>query len=86
VRAYYGNPTSHFVFNEVLYKVFESEVVPYDCETCGKVVAYDKKQGFVISCKKDALKICKIQKQGGKVLDIKDFMNGNHFEVGQIID
>ncbi|MGN1227314.1 MAG: methionyl-tRNA formyltransferase [Christensenellales bacterium] len=86
VRAYYGNPTAHFECEGVLYKLYECEVVDCECGDSGKVISYDKNNGFVIACGKGALKIKVIQKQGGKVLNIKDFMNGNKFEVGQKIN
>ncbi|MBQ8749234.1 MAG: methionyl-tRNA formyltransferase [Clostridia bacterium] len=83
IRAFYNNPTAYFKFNETLYKVFKVEVVNQNYSSYGEVVAYDKANGFVVSCGLGAIKIMEIQKQGGKVLGIKDFMNGNKFEVGQ---
>lgn len=86
IRAYYGNPTSYFIFNEMLYKVFNADVAIVSGKRCGEIVSFDKSNGFVIACKNGGLKINIIQKQGSKMLGIKDFMNGNKFEVGQIIE
>ena len=85
IRAFYGNPTAFFVYKDEVYKVFEAEVVKCNTKQAGEVMHYDKVNGFAISCRVDALCIKVIQKQGGKVLNIKDFMNGNKFEIGQRI-
>lgn len=83
VRAFYKNPTTYFKLNDLIYKVFECEVVHKNFNSYGEVVSYDKNNGFIISCGENALSIKLIQKQGGKVLQVKDFMNGNKIEVGQ---
>lgn len=85
IRAFYGNPTAFFECRGEAYKVFEAEVVKCCSKQSGVVMHYDKVNGFVISCGVDAISIKVIQKQGGKVLSIKDFMNGNKFGIGQII-
>lgn len=81
VRAFYGNPTAYFVVGEEKFKVFQTEVVNREYSRCGVVEAYDKQNGFVVSCKNGGIKILKLQKPGGKVLAINDFMNGFKFEV-----
>ena len=85
IRAFYGNPTAFFNYNGEFYKVFEAEVVKCNEKNAGIVMHYDKVNGFVISCANNALSIKVLQKQGGKVLNIKDFMNGNKFEIGKQI-
>lgn len=85
IKAFYGNPTAYFNFNGEVYKVVEAEVVKCNVKSAGIVMHYDKVNGFVISCLNNALSIKVLQKQGGKILNIKDFMNGNKFEIGKQI-
>ena len=80
VRAYVENPTAYFFLGEDRIKVYKAEVEKGSLENAkiGEVVIENKKK-FLIKTKKDALSILKCQASGGKVLDVKDFLNGYRF-------
>lgn len=87
VRALSLTPGAHFVFNNLKYKILKCEVIVDNSNSeNGKVILYDKKN-FAIKCKKNALKIIQIQKQGKKIMNYNDFYNGNSkdFKVGDLI-
>lgn len=84
VRGYYGNPTAHFEYDNVIYKIFEAEVVTDFSGEAGQILSCDKVNGFVIACGTNALKITRLQKQGGKVMNFKDFVNGNKIPLGKV--
>lgn len=79
VKAYVENPTAYFYIGEDRIKVYKAEVVSgYEDLKVGEVYA-DKKE-FVIKAKVKAVKILRCQAPGGKVLDVKDFLNGYRFK------
>ena len=77
VRAYVENPTAYFFLGEDRIKVYKAEVEKGSLENAkiGEVVIENKKK-FLIKTKKDVLSILKCQASGGKVLNVKDFLNG----------
>lgn len=80
VRAYVENPTAYFFLGEDRIKVYKAEVEAGDLPNVGigDVVTVNKKM-FLIKTGKDTLSILKCQASGGKVLDVKDFLNGYRF-------
>ncbi len=87
VRALNNEPGTYFVYNSIKYKVGEVEIVVTNSKAePGTIIQFDK-QGFIIRCKTNAIKIVKIQKPGKKMLEYKDFYNGNarDFEVNTLI-
>lgn len=80
VRAYVENPTAYFFLGEDRIKVYKAEVEAGDLPNVdiGDVVTVNKKM-FLIKTAKDTFSILKCQASGGKVLDVKDFLNGYRF-------
>lgn len=80
VRAYVENPTAYFFLGEDRIKVYKAKVEAGDLPNVGigDVVTVNKKM-FLIKTGKDTLSILKCQASGGKVLDVKDFLNGYRF-------
>lgn len=80
VRAYVENPTAYFFLGEDRIKVYKAEVEAGDLPNVGigDVVTVNKKM-FLIKTAKDTFSILKCQAPGGKVLDVKDFLNGYRF-------
>ena len=79
VKAYVENPTAYFYIGEDRIKVYKAEVVSgYEYLKVGEV--YADKKDFVIKAKVKAVKILRCQAPGGKVLDVKDFLNGYRFK------
>lgn len=84
VRGYAVSPGAFFYYNDKLIKVFESEVVEGE-GACGEILKAKSKQGLVIMTKDKALSILTLQNAGGKIMNVKDYLNGNRLEVGSII-
>ena len=80
VRAYVENPTAYFFLGEDRIKVYKAKVEAGDLPNVGigDVVTVNKKM-FLIKTGKDTFSILKCQASGGKVLDVKDFLNGYRF-------
>ena len=80
VRAFNPTPVAFVERNGEKIKVFEAEVVLAD-ETipAGEIVSSNNKEGIVVKCGKDALKILKLQAPGGKAMDWKSYLNGRKF-------
>ena len=80
VRAYVENPTAYFYLGEDRIKVYKAKVEKGDLPNAniGDVVTENKKK-FLIKTAKDTFSILKCQAPGGKVLDVKDFLNGYRF-------
>lgn len=80
VRAFNPTPVAYVERNGEKIKVFEAEVVSAD-ETInqGEIISSNNKEGIVIKCGKDALKILKLQAPGGKAMDWKSYLNGRKF-------
>ena len=80
VRAYVENPTAYFYLGDDRIKVYKAKVEAGDLPNVGigDVVTVNKKM-FLIKTGKDTFSILKCQAPGGKVLDVKDFLNGYRF-------
>ena len=80
VRAFNPKPIAVANIFDEKYKIYEVEKVLSDENiTAGKIIACSPKTGLIIKCGENAIKILKIQAPGGKVRDIKDFLNGRKF-------
>lgn len=81
IRAFNPNPVAFIKIKDEKFKIYEAEVVSADESIdFGKIICSCPKDGLIIKCGKDAIKILKIQASGGKVLDAKSFLNGRKFE------
>ena len=80
VRAFNPAPVAYVERNGEKIKVYEVEVVLAD-ETIssGEIISSNNKEGIVVKCKKDAVKILKLQAPGGKAMDWKSYLNGRKF-------
>ncbi len=88
VRGLNPMPSAYFTHNNIKYKVHSASVISTENKyQCGEIINFDKNCGLVIATSKDALSIEKIQKQGGKPMDIKAFFNGNNdvFKINEIL-
>ena len=78
VKAYVENPTSYLFVGNDRIKVFKAKAISgFEALKPGEIYA-DKKQ-FVVKAKTGALSVLKCQAPGGKVLAVKDFLNGYRF-------
>ena len=88
IKAYALNPTAYFMYNNKRFKVYNAELTDFKVSSQvkgGEVLACDKSNGLIIaSGDKKAISILEIQAPNGKVMQIKNFINGNKFYVGEV--
>lgn len=99
-RAYNPSPVAFFEYKGGNYKVFESEIIFNGSEEyqricsfvqknnfqCGEIVCSSAKPfGLVIKAKNGFFKPITIQAPNGKKMDIKSYLNGKSFDVGEIL-
>lgn len=90
IRAFVNWPGSYTFLNDVKITVGNAEIS--DCIQNGELdkfqngeVAYcDKNNGIIVKCNHSSLKILAIQRQGKKMLNWKDFLNGNNLAKGNL--
>ena len=90
IKAYALNPTSFFIYNDKRFKVYNAQSSDFKVTSIaksGEILASDKINGLVIACGDNkAISITQIQAPNGKVLNIKNFLNGNKFFVGEVCE
>ena len=80
VRGMNPYPVAYFTLNEVIYKVYEvdyEETDKYNNKACGEIVLQDK-NNLVVRASDGLIYLKKIKREGKKLMDIKDFLNGEH--------
>lgn len=80
IRAFNPAPTAFCFFEGQPFKIFDAKVLDIDAEA-GEIVRADTE--FIVGCGKGALSLLKVQKAGGKPMQIQDFLRGNKFVVGE---
>ena len=79
VRAYVEFPVAFFNIGDERIKVYKAEAVEgFENLEVGEI--FTSKKEFVVKAKDKGFKILKCQVSGGKVLDVKDFLNGHKIE------
>ncbi len=86
VRGMNPWPIAFTLFNGKILKIYKSSVVKtnYDGKT-GQIVCCDLKNGIVVKCGNDCLKIEELQLEGGKRLTARDFLLGRKMSLGDIL-
>jgi len=75
IRALSMQPGAYFVYKNTKYKILKAKIVNKSYSP-NLIVSFNKNE-FIISCKNNSISILTLQKEGKKVLDFKDFYNGN---------
>ena len=75
------NPGAWFEYNKERYKVWKAKIVNENSEA-GKTI--DNK--LTIACKEQSIQILKIQKEGKKILSIKEFLLGHEIKKGETLN
>ena len=75
------NPGAWFEYNKERYKVWKAKIVNENSEA-GKTI--DNK--LTIACKEQSIKILEIQKEGKKILSIKEFLLGHEIKKGETLN
>lgn len=78
VKAYNPSPVAVANLCDKPYKIYMAKVSKLDIkEKAGEVIFADRKNGIVVMAKDKPVEILTLQAQNGKVLNAKDFLNGN---------
>ena len=100
VRAYNPTPVAYFEYAGSTFKVYKSEIAIEGSLKYENICAYLQRNifqngeivcakakpfGLVIKCGNGFFIPSIIQAPGGKIMDIKSYLNGKSFEVGKII-
>jgi len=77
IRGMYNWPIAYFEIENEKIKVHESEIIHTDKQyKAGTILSSDNKSGLIVACLEDAIRLKKLQKTSGKVLDDVAFLNG----------
>lgn len=77
IRAFNPAPVAYCMLDGLPFKIYEAKVINKDF-TAGKIL--QSKDNLIIGCKNGSLSLLKVQKAGGKPMEIKEFLRGNKFE------
>ena len=82
VRAFYPSPAMWFKYKGQRFKILKAKISNKQDDE-GKIINLP----LTVACKNDSLDILKIQAEGKKPLDIKEFVLGNNqFQLNSMID
>ena len=81
IRAFYPNPGTWFDLNDTRIKITKAIVV----EKTGKAGAIIDANKMIIACKKKAVQILELKKEGKKLMPVNEFLKGNKIKNGQIL-
>ena len=81
IRAFYPNPGNWFELNGARIKIIKA----LEVEATGKVGAIIDDNKMIIACKKNALQILELKKEGKKLMKVNEFLKGNKIKIGQIL-
>ena len=80
IRAFNPAPVAFCSLDGNPFKIYKAEAVN-ESGVAGTVLCADKK--LVIACGQGAVSLLSVQKAGGKVMNITDFLRGNKITVGK---
>jgi len=78
VRGMNPFPVAYFTLNNIIYKVYAvdyEETDKYSNKACGEILIQDK-NNLVIKASDGLIYLMKIKREGKKIMDIKDYLNG----------
>jgi methionyl-tRNA formyltransferase len=81
IRAFYPNPGTWFELNGKRIKITKAIAV----EKTDKVGTIIDPNKMIIACKKNALQILELKKEGKKLMQVNEFIKGNKIKIGQIL-
>ena len=81
IRAMYQINTNHTTFNNKIIKILKTQVVPYQSNNIGTIVKIEK-DGIVVECKNNALKIITLKPEGKGEMNATDWIRGARVKVG----
>ncbi|MBQ2942866.1 MAG: methionyl-tRNA formyltransferase [Clostridia bacterium] len=85
VRGTYPWPAAYSYFEGAKYKITETELSDKSGKP-GEVLTSDPKAGLIVAAGKGAVKILRLQAEGGKEMNASDYLRGHSFEIGKTFD
>jgi methionyl-tRNA formyltransferase len=88
VRGFQPFPTAFTAFQNKRFTIWNAETIdfPFHAETKEGTILKAEKDDFIIACGANtALKLIEIQIEGKRRMNIRDFLNGQKVEEGQIL-
>ena len=81
IRAFYPNPGTWFELNGTRIKITKA----IEVEKTGRAGAIIDTNKMIIACKKNAVQILELKKEGKKLMPVNEFLKGNKIKIGQIL-
>lgn len=86
IRGFYPWPSAFTKLNNLIFKIFKSEVVYEDYSNIKPGTIYEiNRDNFIVKCGKNSLKLEEIQIEGKKRMDVKSFLSGYKLEKGTLL-
>lgn len=82
IRAISPYPGAYFKLSGKKYKIFRSKYRDFQNNEEQKPAGTIINDRFEIACNNGVISVLEIQKEGKKRVNIKDFLNGNKFDIG----
>lgn len=87
IRALNPSIIAKFNYNSIVFRIYESSITEVVGDyQCGEILEASPKKGLLIKAGIDAISVAKIQAPNGKILDIKNFLNGYQFNIGDRVE
>ena len=77
INAFSPSPGCWFKYQGIRVKIIDAKEVDAS-GTPGQII----NKNFTIACSKNAIQILELQKEGKKIMSVKDFLKGNKIEIG----
>tara|TARA_B100000963_G_scaffold332017_1_gene323204 strand:+ start:344 stop:1267 length:924 start_codon:yes stop_codon:yes gene_type:complete len=81
IRAFYPNPGTWFELKGKRIKITKAIAVE-KTDKAGAIIDSNK---MIIACRKNALQILELKKEGKKLMQVNEFLKGNKIKIGQIL-
>ena len=79
IRAFYPSPGTWFELNGTRIKITKAIEVE-KTDKAGTIIDTNK---MIIACKKNAVQILELKKEGKKLMPVNEFLKGNKIKIGQ---
>lgn len=87
IRGLSPAPLGYATVSGITINFYEAEKEDYaGDEPCGTVLTQSPKQGLIVKCGENAVKITRLQPAGGRVMLARDFLNGKKIMKGMCFD
>ncbi len=85
VRGTYPWPAAYSYIDGAKFKITETELSGGSGKP-GEVLISSPKEGLVVACKSGAIRILRLQAEGGKEMNAADYLRGHSIDEGKLFD